>query len=59
MIVTIRGDRRGTYRNEPQRRSRPRTPGAFNDACDAAYQVMRKYEIGSTKTEVPLCESTK
>jgi hypothetical protein len=39
----------------PDRRSRPRTPGAFNHACDCAYQAMRKLEQNqSTQTKVPL-----
>jgi hypothetical protein len=54
----IRGDRRQAMRTDPERRSRARTPGAFNDSCDAAYRVCRKYQIGteSTQTEVLLCE---
>jgi len=54
----VRGDRRGTIRLGVQdRRSRPRTPGAFNHACDCAYQAMRKLEQQqnvSTGTSVPL-----
>lgn len=50
--TTIRGDRRGELRAGSERRSRSRVPGAFNDSCDAAYQIVRKYQLGETK--VPL-----
>lgn len=53
-VFVLRGDRRGEIRpGVKDRRSRPRTPGSFNHACDCAYQAMRKLEQ-STGTSVPL-----
>jgi hypothetical protein len=57
--IFVRGDRRQTIRiGVKDRRSRPRTPGAFNSACDAAYQAIRKTQAGSTGTEVLLQKSS-
>jgi len=40
----IRGDRRQMTRPTPDRRSRVRTPGAFKNACDTAFEAIRRME---------------
>lgn len=45
----MRGDRRKTIRNEPDRRVRLRTPGKFKEACDVAFAAWRRLEASRGK----------